>query len=139
MENQREVKVALDQQEMRKELIANSNKRLGKDTPEEEIKNDPTVLTPDGYRHCKLNIGVMYANNVFQFKNDLLLTDAEAYNAYRLMTTKIEQLANTGYPVSFSMKARNLDRKIVCRCYSCVVYIEHDIPEIADVTEDEDV
>ena len=86
-----------------------------------------------------MNIGVVYGSSVLQFKNDLLLTDAEAYSAYRLLTTKIEVLSNTVIPISFSMKARNIDRNVVCRCYTGVVFIEHDIPEIVDITEDEDV
>lgn len=102
-----------------------------------ELKNDPQVLTEDGFRHCKLIFGVDYSGNIFQFKNDLLLTDAEAYNAYRLLAMKMEELNKTKIPVSLSMKVRNLDRKIVCRCYTGIVYIEHDIPEIADIEEDE--
>lgn len=132
----------MDQQEVNNIAINNANTALGVQNKQKQtfdIKNNPDIVDESGYRHCKINFGVDYSGNVFQFKNDILLTDAEAYAAYRLLAFKMEQLSTTGQPISFSMKVRNLDKKIVCRSFSRVVYIEHDIPELADVTEDEDV
>ena len=143
MENQKEEKAALDQQEINDIALENAKRAVGLPTDDNEIdkdfKNNPNIITEDGFRHCMLNFGVNYAGNVFQFKNEMLLTDAEAYNAYRLLAKKMEDLNKTGLPVTLSMKIRNLDRKIICRCFTGIIYIEHDIPEIADVEEDENV
>ncbi len=136
-------KVVLVQQEINelaRQADRNAKEALGLNdsNSKKEEKNNPEILTPDGYRHCKLILGVEYASGIYQFTTDLLLTDAEAYSAYRLLAMKMEELTTTKLPVSLSMKVRNADRKVVCRCYTGIVFMEHDIPEIADIEEDED-
>lgn len=99
--------------------------------------NDPYTKDADGFRHCILNFAVDYSGNIHRFDAEILLTDQEAYAAYRLLANKMQELLKTGGPVTLSMKIRTVDKKIICRCFSGIVFIEHDIPELNEVAEDE--
>lgn len=79
---------------------------------------------------------VLYAGSLNQIKLEVYFTPEEAFNAFKLLNKKIEELVRLNTSVALSLVCRNKEGEIIRHGISGIVGIQHNIPQFSEVLDE---
>ena len=111
---------------------------VGMEPMEVQAMYDEDMIDEDFVQYNAYDIifTVLYAGSLNQIKLEVYFTPEEAFNAFKLLNKKIEELVRLNTSVALSLVCRNKEGEIIRHGISGIVGIQHNIPQFSEVLDE---